>query len=64
MFLGHAEADGLVNAATTIYSKEDLFVYAYIAIQPTSFFITNFAFRFKLGHSHFHILRNFLKIGS
>lgn len=44
MFLGHAGADGLVNAATVIYSEEDLFVYAYTVIQPTSFFITNFMF--------------------
>lgn len=61
MFLGHAGADGPVNAATVIYSEEDLFAYAYTVIQPTSFFITNFIFQFKLGHSHFYILANFLK---
>lgn len=65
MFLGHSVADGLVHAATVIYSKEDLFVYAYTVIQPTSFFfITNFVFQFKLGHSHFYILAFLLKIDS
>lgn len=49
MSLGHAEADGLVNAATVIYREENLFVYTYTIIPPTSFFVTNFVFRFKLG---------------
>lgn len=49
MFLGHAEADGLVNAATVIYREENLFVYAYTVIPPTSFFITNFVFPLKIG---------------